>query len=163
MKKLVAMTVIMAVALSIFVGTPVQAKKAVSVDKVVEAVKDNVSSFPFSDSDSVTSRRRVFGVKVSTLKTYKAYQKMTGSKSSSSEYFFFVARAKSSSKAKSAMTKLKNYIKNEKKNMENYLSSAGQTIFKNGKVGRKGKWVWVLVIGSSDDNVAAGTAIKDTI
>ena len=152
-------------AFSMFTGNTASAKNSASTDvsKVVDAVKESVSSFPFADSDSVTSKRRVFGVKVNTLKAYRAYQKTTGSRDSSSEYFFFVAKAKSSSKAKSAMSKLKTYIKNEKSNMENYLSPAGKDIFKSGKVGRSGKWVWVLVIGTPDDNVAAGNAIKDNI
>lgn len=126
---------------------------------VIEGIKEEVSDFPFEDEDEIVSKRRVLGVKVKNLKCYKAYQKTTGTRDAC-EYILFVGRAKSSAKAKKSLAVLKKYVKAEKKNMENYLSAEGKEIFSKAKAGRMGKWFWVSVIGSSDDNKAAGKIIK---
>jgi hypothetical protein len=158
------MAVILAMAsLITFAGDYVQAASNATPASVIDAIKDNVSSYPFEDSDEITSRRRVFGVSVKKLSSFKAYQKTTGKGNDTCEYMLFVGRAKSSAKARSAIKSLKNYVKNEKENMDNYLSSEGKSVFSNARAGRKGKWIWVLVVGSKDANDSASKAIKDNI
>ncbi len=159
--RYISFLLILSFAVSFF-DVPAQAG-SVTPGSMIDNIKDEVSSFPFSDSDEIISKRRVLGVKVKNLSSYKAFQKTTGSKDSSSEYILFVGKAKSSAKAKTSLSALKKYVKSEKENMENYLSASGKDIFKNARAGRSGKWIWVLMTGSKDNNDQASKAIKDSI
>ncbi len=121
------------------------------------------SNYPFNYKNSVTSKRKVFGVKVSDMSKYIAYEKVTGSGKNQVEYILFIGQAKSKAKAKSARTALKSYISNEAKSMNSYLSSTGKKVFKNAQVSYSGKWVWVVMLKSSSVNKKAVKAIKKAV
>jgi hypothetical protein len=142
---------------------PVQAA-TVTPEKIASKVKTAVgkSNYPFTDDDSVESSRKVFGVSVSTLDSYVAYQQTTGSGSSQEEYILFIGKATSKSNAKKAKTALKKYVSAESKSMKNYLSKQGKKNFKKVQVSYSGKWVWCVVLDSGVSKKAA-KAIKKAI
>jgi hypothetical protein len=150
-------------ALLLILGTilPVPAQAAATPSGVVSKVKTAVgsSNYPFSSSNSVKSTRRVFGVDVSLLDSYSAYQKTTGSGSSKAEYLLFVGKATSKSNAKKAKSALKSYVSSESDSMQNYLSKEGKTNFKKAQISYSGKWVWCVML-NSDVNAKAVKAIK---
>lgn len=163
-KLLQKLTVICLVfALAVGVATPVQA--ATTPEKSAAAVKKAVksSNYPFGSSDKVTSKRKVFGVSVSKLDSYVAYQKTTGSGNKKAEYILFIGKATSKSNAKKAKTALKEYVSSEADSMNSYLSSDGKKSFKKAKVSNSGEWVWAIVLKSSGDNKKAEKAIKKKI
>lgn len=136
---------------------------AATPKQVVKGVKNAVEAYPFSDEDEVSSSRIVFGVRASRFKSYKALQKVSGAADSSREYLLFVGKAGTKKKAKSALKSLKHFVREEYDNMQNYLSDEGKESFKAAKYGRKGKWVWIVVLQSASDNKKAISAIKDKI
>jgi hypothetical protein len=143
---------------------PVQVQAATTPSDIVSKVKSAVgkSAYPFSSSDKVESSRRVFGVDVSLLDSYSAYEKTTGTGSDKAEYILFVGKATSKSNAKKAKTALKSYVSNESDSMQNYLSKDGKTNFKKAQISYSGKWVWCVVLKSSVDKKAV-KAIKKAI
>jgi hypothetical protein len=110
----------------------------------------------------VESTRRVFGVDVSLLDGYSAYEKTTGSGSDKAEYILFVGKATSKSNAKKAKSALKSYVSGESESMQNYLSKDGKKNFKKAQISCSGKWVWCIVL-NSDVNKKAAKAIKKAI
>jgi hypothetical protein len=155
---LVAFILILAVAL------PIPAQAATTPSGIVSKIKTAVgtSNYPFSSSNKVESERRVFGVDVSLLDSYSAYEKTTGSGSSKAEYILFVGKATSKSNAKKAKSALKSYVSSESESMQNYLSKAGKTNFKKAQISYSGKWVWCVLLKSSVDSKAV-KAIKKAI
>lgn len=132
--------------------------------KIVASIKKELKSqYPFSQSHQVTSKRRVFGVSVSDMASYAAYEKTTGSGSNKTEYILFVGRAKSKSAAKTAKKSLKAYVKSEAQSMDSYLSSSGKKVFKGAKTGYKGDCVWIVMLKSKSANSDAVAVIKDEI
>jgi hypothetical protein len=141
------------------VHIPVQA--AVTPSDIASKVKSAVgdSNYPFTDDDSVESSRKVFGVDVSLLDSYAAYEKMTGSGSDKAEYILFIGKATSKANARKAKAALKSYVKEESESMQNYLSEAGKKNFKKAQISYSGKWVWCVVL-SADVDKKAVKAIK---
>jgi hypothetical protein len=142
---------------------PVQAA-TVTPKNVASKVKTAVgkSKYPFTSDDSVTSKRKVFGVSVSLLDSYVAYEKTTGSGSSQAEYILFIGKATSKANAKKIKKALKEYVSEESEGMENYLSKQGKKNFKKAQVSYSGKWVWGVVLDSSVSKKAV-KAIKKAI
>lgn len=159
----VILALFLALTLALNMTTPVQA--APTPYGVAAKVKSAVgkSNYPFNYQNNVTSKRKVFGVKVSDMSKYVAYEKVTGSGKNQVEYILFIGQAKSKAKAKSARNTLKTYISNEAKSMNSYLSSTGKKVFKNAQIGYSGKWVWVVMMKSSSVNKKAVKAIKKAI
>jgi hypothetical protein len=153
-----------AVGLILILVLQIPAQAAVTPANLCSKVKSAVgtSNYPFSSADSVESTRRVFGVDVSLLDGYSAYEKTTGSGSDKAEYILFVGKATSKSNAKKAKTALKNYVSSEADGMQNYLSKDGKTNFKKAQISYSGKWVWCVVLKSSVDKKAV-KAIKKAI
>jgi hypothetical protein len=143
---------------------PAQVQAATAPSDVVSKVKTAVgqSDYPFSSSNKVESTRRVFGVDVSLLDSYSAYEKTTGTGSDKAEYILFVGKATSKSNAKKAKNALKSYVSSESDSMQNYLSKEGKTNFKKAQISYSGKWVWCVVLSSSVDKKAV-KAIKKAI
>jgi hypothetical protein len=145
--------------LTLILPIPVQA--ATTPSDIVSKVKSAVgtSKYPFSSADSVKSTRKVFGVDVSLLDGYSAYEKTTGSGSDKVEYILFIGKATSKSNAKKAKNALKNYVSDESESMENYLSKTGKTNFKKAQISYSGEWVWCVLLDSGV-NKKAVKAIK---
>jgi hypothetical protein len=159
LKNSIAYLLAFVLLLTLIVQIPVHAasKPADVVSKVKSAV--GTSNYPFSTSDSVKSQRRVFGVDVSLLDSYSAYEKTTGSGSNKAEYILFVGKATSKSNAKKAKSALKSYVSSESKSMQNYLSDTGKKNFKKAQISYSGEWVWCVVL-NSDAGKKAVKAIK---
>lgn len=147
-----------------FTVLPVSAASP-SASSVVASMKKKIGSskFPFSSSNAISSSRRVFGVTVSDMDSYQAYEKTTGSGSDKVEYIVFVGKAKSKSAAKSAKSSLKKYIKNESESMSSYLSSTGKKVFKGAQIGYKKEYVWAVMLKSKSVNKDAVKAVKKAI
>lgn len=148
---------IAAVVLCIVVGfalyPSVSAADNSAAENILVSIKKEIGvEFPFSKSNEVTSKRRVFGVSVSNMKSYAAYEKTTGSGNNKTEYILFVGKAKSKSAAKTAKKSLKAYVKSESESMNSYLSSSGKKIFKGAQVGCKGDSVWAVMLKSKAVN-----------
>lgn len=163
-KVVCRVAVIMLAVLVCFTAIPVMAASP-SADSVVSSMKKKLGSskFPFSTTNAVTSSRRVFGVTVSDMDSYKAYEKTTGSGSNKVEYIVFVGKAKSKSAAKSAKDSLKKYIKSESSSMSSYLSSTGKKVFKDVQIGYKKEYVWAVMLKSKSVNKDAVKALKKAI
>jgi hypothetical protein len=152
---------IFALFLVLVLAVQLPAKAATKPSDIISKVKTAVGkkNYPFTKDDSVESKRKVFGVDVSTLESYSAYEKTTGSGSSKVEYILFVGKATSKANAKKAKTALKEYIADESESMQNYLSKAGKTNFKKVQISYSGEWVWCVMLDSSV-NKKAVSAIK---
>jgi hypothetical protein len=140
---------------------PVRAATAAPQD-IADEVKTAVgtSNYPFTDDDSVESTRRVFGVDVSLLDSYCAYEKSTGSGSDKAEYILFIGKATSKANAKKAKAALKEYVSEESEGMKNYLSEQGKKNFKKAQISYSGKRVWCVVLDSGVSKKAAKTIKK---
>lgn len=94
----------------------------------------------------------------------KCYVKCYGKKKGSSKqkYMLYVVQAKSSKDVKTIKSRLNSYVKNEQRSMNNYLSSTGKKLYKNAKVGSKGKYVYFVMLDTSS-NKKAVNAIKKAI
>ncbi len=118
-------------------------------------------SFPLTSANRVTGRR-VFGVKTSLVSSYYAASRTTGSGSAKAEYAIFICKAKNSKNARKVKSALKTYLKNEKNSMYNYLSGTGKTLFSKAKVGKKGKYVYLVMVDTSGNSKAV-KAIKKSV
>jgi hypothetical protein len=129
---------------------------------LVSVVKKNTgSSYPFTSKDRKTSERMIFGIMATRLESYAAYEKISGSGSSTKEYFLFIGQASSVENAKRNLASLKRYVSRENESMGNYLSDEGRKLFQNAQVGRKGKWCWIVMVNpSAAANKKAVKAIK---
>lgn len=156
--------VVMFAILICFTVLPVSAASP-SASSVVSSIKKKIGSsrFPFSASNAVSSSRRVFGVTISDMDSYQAYEKTTGSGSNKVEYIVFVGKAKSKSEAKDAKASLKKYIKSESESMNSYLSSTGKKVFKDVQIGYKKEYVWAVMLKSKSVNKDAVKALKKAI
>jgi hypothetical protein len=116
------------------------------------------NSFPLkSDSKTKTISSKELGVSKSLYKT--CYGKTRGTKT---KYILYVAQATSTKNAKKIQSKLKTYVNTESQSMAMYLSEKGKKLFKNAKVGRKGKYVYLVMLDTSG-NKKAISAIKDAV
>lgn len=158
------LAVVLLALLVCFTMLPVSAA-APSASSVTSSMKKKIgsSNFPFSSSNAVSSSRRVFGVTVSAMDSYQAYEKTTGSGSNKVEYIVFVGKAKSKTEAKDAKASLKKYIKSESDSMSSYLSSTGKKVFKGVQIGYKKEYVWAVMLKSKSVNKDAVKAIKKAI
>lgn len=156
--------VVMFAILVCFTVLPVSAASP-SASSVMASIKKKIGSskFPFSASNAVSSSRRVFGVTISDMDSYQAYEKTTGSGSNKVEYIVFVGKAKSKSEAKDAKASLKKYIKSESESMNSYLSSTGKKVFKDVQIGYKKEYVWAVMLKSKSVNKDAVKALKKAI
>ena len=164
-EKVVCRAAMMLIAVLVcFTALPVSAA-APSASSVMSSIKKKVgsSNFPFSSSNKVSSSRRVFGVTVSDMNSYQAYEKTTGSGSNKVEYIVFVGKAKSKAAAKDAKASLKKYIKSESDSMSSYLSSTGKKVFKGAQIGYKKEYVWAVMLKSKSVNKDAVKAVKKAI
>ncbi|MCR4717887.1 MAG: DUF4358 domain-containing protein [Lachnospiraceae bacterium] len=93
---------------------------------------------------------KIAGVSLKYVSNYKAYIKSN----SSGEYILFVAEATSKKNAKKAKKALKNYVKGNKTDCDNYYSKTGKKVYANYKVGRKGKCVYLFMLDSSSNSKA---------
>jgi hypothetical protein len=155
---------LLAIIMVLALALPTQVQAAATPSGIVSKIKTAVgqSNYPFSSSNKVESSRRVFGVDVSLLDSYSAYEKTTGTGSSKAEYILFVGKATSKSNAKKAKTALKSFVSSEADGMQNYLSKDGKKNFKKAQISYSGNWVWCVVLKSSVDKKAV-KAIKKAI
>jgi hypothetical protein len=106
-------------------------------------------SYPFTAKDMKTSKRMIFGIMAAKLDSYAAYEKVSGSGSSTKEYFLFIGQASSTENAKKSVSSLKKYVSRENESMGNYLSAEGKKLFQSVQIGRKGKWCWMVMVSPS--------------
>jgi hypothetical protein len=159
-KKIIVLLLVFALAGSIAATEPVSAKT--TSGSLVSVVKKSAgSSFPFTSKDLKTSKRMIFGIMATRLNTYAAYEKISGSGSSSKEYFLFIGQASTAANAKRNAASLKRYITRENSSMGNYLSEEGKKLFQAVQTGSKGKWCWLVMVSpSAAENKKAVNAIR---
>ncbi|MBQ9516783.1 MAG: DUF4358 domain-containing protein [Eubacterium sp.] len=118
-------------------------------------------SFPLSSKNRVKGKKRVFGVKTSTLSSYYAASKMVGSKTKA-EYLIMIAKPAKGTSVKTVKSQLTKYKNNEEASMKNYLSDKGKKLFKNCKVGSTNGYVYIVMI-DTNANKKAINAIKKAV
>lgn len=163
-KKLIALILAVLTILASFTLTAnaaqIASKTPASAYAAVKKAYGN--SFPLTSKNRIKGKKRIMGVKVADCSSYYAASKITGGSNNQCEYAIFICKAKSTAKAKKIKTSLNNYISNEEQSMANYLSAKGKKLFKNAKVGRIGKYVYLVMIDTSK-NAKAVKAINKTL
>lgn len=158
-KRVKFLSLIMALAMLVAsFGAPASTYAASASPKTVySAVKKAYGKkFPMaSGSKSISSSE--LGVSKKWFKT--AYGRQKGTKT---RYIVYIAKAGSTSKAKKIQSALNKYIKNERQSMGMYLSSKGKKLYANAKVGKKGKYVYLVMV-DTNSNTKAISAIKKAL
>lgn len=147
-QKILAVLIIVSL-LAVHMMPSEAAAKKTSATMVSAVQKSAGKKYPFSVSDRKTSQRMLFGVMTSRLKDYAAYEKISGSGSTTVEYLLFVGKASSSANAKRNASSLKRYVDREYSSMGNYLSADGKKAFRGAQTGSKGKWCWLVMLSPS--------------
>ena len=137
------------------------ATSASSIDKSI--AKELKKDYPFKKENAVTSSRRVFGISTKDLKSYVAYEKMSGKGANAVEYMYFVGEMKSKNTVNSNYNRLKSYIQDEGDGMSLYISDKGIKMFDEAKFGKQGNYIWGFVLKSSSVNKKAEKILKKKI
>ncbi len=116
--------------------------------------------FPLTNKNVIKGKKRIMGVKTSDLKSYYAASKTTGKKNAKSEYLIFVAEVKNKNNVNKVKSQLVKFKSNEESSMKNYLSSTGKKLFKNAKIGVKGKYVYIVMLDTSSNKKAVNALKK---
>lgn len=123
--------------------------------KVYTAVKKAYGKkFPLSQN-AKNLNPKAFGISKKKYSSY--YAKYKGN--NKSKYMIFIAKANKMSDARSMKKSLENYLNVESRSMNNYLSANGKKLYKNAKVGSKGKYVYLVML-DTNSNKKAVNAIK---
>ena len=119
------------------------------------------SKMPVSSKNRIKNKSVIFGVRIKgNVSSYYAAQKL--SSNGKKEYAVFICKASSSDNVKAIKDMLKKWKSNEQNSLQNYLNSTGKKLFKNAKIGSVGKFVYMVMLDTSE-NAKAVKAIKKTL
>ena len=118
--------------------------------------------FVLTSKNRIKSKTRVMGVRTSYMKNYYAASVTKGKKKSQAKYSIFICEAKNKKDVSKIKNALNDYIENEEISMSSYLSSSGKKLYKNAKVGTKGKYVYLVMLDTAK-NTKAVNAIKKAL
>lgn len=137
-------------------GAPTSAYAASPSPKTVYSKVKSAygKSFPLSSKAKTLSSSEL-GVSKKWFKS--AYGKQKGTKT---KYMIYIAKAGSTKNAKKIESALKKYVKNEKLSLNMYLSDKGKKLFNNAKVGRKGKYVYLVMLDTNKNSKAVSAINK---
>ncbi len=118
--------------------------------------------FPLTSKNKIKSKTRVMGVRTSYMKNYYAASATKGKGKSQAKYTVFICEAKNKSNVNKIKSALEDYVENEEISMSSYLSKTGKKLYKNAKVGTKGKYVYLVMLDTSK-NTKAIKALKKAL